>query len=180
MGQKQVIRSGNWTLDPQKDHAARSGNWTLDQQKSSCARPGVQTLDRLKRLFVRSCTRSLNTIAHKIVKINVRTKICADAQTISTWNVSGGGRTTARPTKNGRRPDYSKKNWCISPERYVPCKTYLVQGTTSCTKLRTFLHAESACCKMYVENILQKYSSCTLHDECMIIVFCLQFIFVVS
>ncbi len=65
---------GNWTLDQQKDHAARSGNWTLDPQKRSSARPGVQTLDQPKRSFVWLCTRSLNAIAHTIVKLHMRTK----------------------------------------------------------------------------------------------------------
>ena len=105
---KQVIGSGNRTLDPQKDHAARSGNRTLDLQKKSHARPGVWTLDRLKRSFVRSCTQSLNMIARTIVKINVR----ADARMNSMWNKSTGRRTMARPTKkkNGRRTDRFKND----------------------------------------------------------------------
>ena len=119
---KQVIGSGNRTLDPQKDHAARSGNRTLDQQKRSCARPGVRTLDRLKRSFVQSCTRLLNTIARTIVKINAHTKICADARTSSTWNMSGGRRTTARPTDDGQTDwnqmmDRPFKKWCISQKK---------------------------------------------------------------
>ena len=75
-------------------------------QKIAC-RPGVRTLDRLKRSFVRSCTRSLNTIARTIVKINVRTKMCADAQTFHVecvrWMTDDGQtdrkRMTDRPFK---------------------------------------------------------------------------------
>ena len=89
-GLKQVIRSGNRTLDPQKDHAARSGNRTLDPQKRSRARPGVRTLDRLKKI--------VHTIVHAIAnydrahdrKISRAYEIRADAHTSSTWNVSAG------------------------------------------------------------------------------------------
>ena len=103
---KQVIGSGNRTLDPQKDHAARSGNRTLDQQKRSCARPGVRTLDRLKRSFVRSCTRSLNTIAYydraHDRKIS-RARTCTNEFHVERvrWTTDDGQtdqkRTTARP-----------------------------------------------------------------------------------
>ena len=63
-------------------------------------------------------------------------------------------------------------------KRYVPCKTYLFQGTTSCTKLRTFLQAESAFNNTHVEYVPQNVCRAKLHDKCMISVFCLQFTFV--
>ena len=107
---KQVIGSGNRTLDPQKDHAARSGNRTLDQQKRSCARPGVRTLDRLKRSFVRSCTRSLNTIVHTIVKFHVRTKYAHMHEQVPRGTCPlDDGRRPDRP-KNGRRTDRFKND----------------------------------------------------------------------
>ena len=56
-------------------------------------------------------------------------------------------------------------------KRYVPCKTYRFQGTTSCTKLRTFLQAESACNNTYVEYVLRNVHHEHLHDKCMITVF---------
>ena len=63
-------------------------------------------------------------------------------------------------------------------KRYVPCKTYLFQGTTSCTKLRTFLQAESAFNNTYVGYVPQNVRHAKLHDKCMLFVFCLQFTFV--
>ena len=107
---KQVIGSGNRTLDPQKDHAARSGNRTLDLQKRSHARPGVRTLDRLKRSFVRSCTRSLNTIVHTIVKFHVRTKYAHMHEQVPRGTCPlDDGRRPDRP-KNGRRTDRFKND----------------------------------------------------------------------
>ena len=107
---KQVIGSGNRTLDPQKDRAARSGNRTLDLQKRSRARPGVRTLDRLKRSFVRSCTRSLITIAHTIVKFQVHTKYAQVHERVPSRTCPlDDGRRPDRP-KNGRRTDRFKND----------------------------------------------------------------------
>jgi len=171
-----MIGSGNQTLDPQKDHAARPGNRTLDPQKRSRARPGVRTLDRLKRLFVRSGTRSLNAIAHAIVKFHVRKKYAQVHERVPRGTCPlDDGRRPDRP-KNGRRTDRFKND--ESFEKICSLQTYLFQGTTSCTKLRTFLQAESAFNNTYVEYVPQNVHRAKLHDQCMISVFCLQFIFV--
>ena len=96
---KQVIGSGNWTLDPQKDHAARPGNRTLDLQKRSHARSGVRTLDRLKKI-VRTIVYAIANYdrAHES-KISRAYEIRAGARASSKWNVSARRRTTARPTE---------------------------------------------------------------------------------
>ena len=80
-----MIGSGNWTLDPQKDHAARPENRTLDQ---------------LKRSFVRWYTRPRNTIAQMIANVIARAIVkitCAQMHE----HVPRG---TRRPD-DGRRPD---------------------------------------------------------------------------
>ncbi len=175
-GLKQVIRSSNRTLDPQKDHAARSGNLTLDPQKRSYARPGVRTLDRLKWSFIRLCTQSLNTISRTIVKINVCTKICADARMSSTWNVSSGWWSTARPTKNRQRPDCSKNDASVKKGMFLA--EHIFFEVPHHVPICVHLQAESAYSKTPVEHILQNIHHEHLHDKCMITVFCHQIIFV--
>ena len=127
MGMKQVIWSGNQTLDPQKRSCARPGNRILDPQKRSHARPGAQTLDWLKRSFVWLCTWLLNTIAHTIVKINVCTKYTQMHERVPHGMCPlDNGRWPDRP-KNGRRTDRFK-NDKSSKKDYVPCRTYLFLG----------------------------------------------------
>ena len=88
-----------------------------------------------------------------------------NALTSPTWNVSGGWCTTVRPTDDSktnhkRTTDRPFERWQISPARYVPAE-HIFFGNTSCTNLSKFLQVSSSYCKAPVENILQKYSSCT-------------------
>ena len=101
---------GNRTLDPWKDHAARAGVQTLDPQKSiTCkargSNPGPPK--KIVRTIVHAIAKCNRTHDRKISRVH---EIRADAQTSSTWNVSAGRRTTARPTENGRRTDRFKND----------------------------------------------------------------------
>ena len=77
-----MIGSGNWTLEPQKDHAARPG------------------MDRLKRLFAQSGTRSLNTIAQMIDNMIVRAIVKITCVQMHKHIPRG-----TRPPDDGWRPD---------------------------------------------------------------------------
>ena len=54
-----------------------------------------------------------------------------------------------------------KKAEDASVEKICSLQNISFLGTTSCTNLCRLLQVESAYCKTPVENILQKYSSCT-------------------
>ena len=150
--------------------------WT---HRNDCdARPGAQTLDRLKKIVCMIMLAITNMIVCMIIKIKVRTQALEDAWMISRLNVSGGWQTTARPTKNGWRTDCSKNNASVKKDMF-PAKHIFFKVPHHVPNYVPFYRLNQPTAKMHVGNILQKYSSCTLHDECMI-VFCLQFIFVVS
>ncbi len=164
----------NQTLDPQKDCAAQAGIQTLDPQKRLCARPGVQTLDWPKRSFVQSCTQLLiwsHTLSKNFMCVQ---NICRYTNEFHTERVCWTTDDSQTEEKMDDRQTVLKmmnhSKW------YVPCTTYLFWGTTSCSKLCTFLQAESACNKMWPKNVYHAH----LHDKCMITVFCHQIIFVVT
>ena len=78
----------------------------------------------------------------------------------STWNMSTGWRTTARPTKKKMTMDRPFQQWCIS-QKDMFLAEHIFLGTTSCTNLCRLPQVESGYSKTPVEHILQKYSSGT-------------------
>ncbi len=89
----------------------------------------------------------------------MRTKAHSDAQMSSTWNMSAGRQTMARPTKKWAMDRPFENDASVKKDMF--CAEHIFLGTTSCTNLCKLLPVESAYCKTSVENILQKYSSYT-------------------
>ena len=120
MGLKQVIGSGNPTLDPQ-NHAARSGVQTRTYQKGYDARPGVQTLDLQKNIVHTNVHMIANTIMHTIIKISVRTKYTNEFHVEHAWWMMDNGQIDGKWTdqpKNGRQTDHSKNDASVKKDMF--------------------------------------------------------------
>ena len=151
-----------WTHKKIVLHGQGFKPWT--HKNRSRARPGVWTLDRLKRSFVWSwnftCARNTCRCTNKFRVERVR------------WMMDDG--QIDQKTDDGQ----NILQMMNDPKRYVPCRTCLFWGTTSCTNSCTFLQAESACNNTYVEYIPENAHHVHLHDKCMLNVFCHQIIFI--
>ncbi len=108
--------------------------WThkLIVYKASGLNPGLTK--KIIRMIVHAIAK--HDCAHNC-KISRAYEIRADARMSSTWNVSAGWRTMARPTKK-QTMDRPFQKWCNIWKDHVPCRTYLFWFTTSCTNLCTF------------------------------------------
>ncbi len=130
--------------------------WTYQKDIQLCAGSHIQLcIQSCIWLHIQSCIWSWELACIRRAQIHEQ-----NVQMTSTWIVTAGGWTTARPSdnsetnqKNRQWADYLKGDESIQKDMF-PAE-HIFFSTTSCTNLCRLLQVESAYCKTPVEHILQ-------------------------
>ena len=109
-GPKQAIRARELNPGTTKRPCCKGRGLNPVPTERSCCKARGSNPGPTKKIIRAIMHAIANTIAYTIIKINMRTKACADARTSSKWNMSNGLRTTARLTKNGQQTDRFKND----------------------------------------------------------------------